>query len=465
MPVALDNRSGAGIALAVLAAACSAAHADAYTELAALRFTPYPISSERPVDAAAPAPANQASIAADSGTEDEPSARQVEAIVRRVESLAAEQARNGPRSEDLVDDLTALAALYQQVGDHDAALAALERGLQLRRVHDGLYSLEEVDIVEQMIDSRVARGEYGESAALEQRLLELTGRNASDPRVAHVLSAAGDRQMETFERLLEEGPADVVIEMSMLAGNTGGFDARRRGFTALTALRAARSRYGAAIGAAWRNASHDEAGRLELREKLVDTYYLELHEEGVDAGLSPHGVSPMGMGGPPRRSPAGLYGAGVRVLEARLRERATLGQPPAAVAAAFMELGDWHLLFSRNSTALGTYEAAHAFLVGTGGADDAAIARLLAVEPPRALPLLAPSPERQAYRGHFDVAFEITKYGQGKHVEVLGRSPGASDDVEKRLKRHIYASRFRPRLVDGHAVGTDRVAVRYYFDY
>jgi hypothetical protein len=64
--------------------------------------------------------------------------------------------------------------------------------------------------------------------------------------------------------------------------------------------------------------------------------------------------------------------------------------------------------------------------------------------------------------GQIDVAFEITRFGRAKHVEVLESTTHASREAEKALVHEISRAVFRPRIVDAHVADAAPVVLRYY---
>ena len=68
------------------------------------------------------------------------------------------------------------------------------------------------------------------------------------------------------------------------------------------------------------------------------------------------------------------------------------------------------------------------------------------------------------YSGYIDVAVETGRFGQVKHAEIIGSSPGTSEEVEQRGRTHVFETRFRPRFEDGQPLRSDRFTLRYYYD-
>jgi hypothetical protein len=75
-------------------------------------------------------------------------------------------------------------------------------------------------------------------------------------------------------------------------------------------------------------------------------------------------------------------------------------------------------------------------------------------------PLASTETPRSA--GYVDVAFEITKYGEGRSIEFLNTSSNTTDEARARVREIIVWSRFRPRMANGAFENPARVVVRYY---
>jgi hypothetical protein len=79
------------------------------------------------------------------------------------------------------------------------------------------------------------------------------------------------------------------------------------------------------------------------------------------------------------------------------------------------------------------------------------------------LPTFLPNPLATAESARYiDVGFEVTRFGEGRRVEILGASPNVPDSVKDELASLIKGSRFRPRVTDGELRRESPVAVRYY---
>ena len=113
-------------------------------------------------------------------------------------------------------------------------------------------------------------------------------------------------------------------------------------------------------------------------------------------------------------------------------------------------------------TALEKYERAYELLEAAG----ASIDELFSPEIPVVLPAFEPNPlvssAARTSKGYIDVAFEVSRYGEGRDVQILDATTNATKDDKARLVRLIQSSRFRPRITDGEFGQASPVRVRYY---
>ena len=105
-------------------------------------------------------------------------------------------------------------------------------------------------------------------------------------------------------------------------------------------------------------------------------------------------------------------------------------------------------------------------LLEARAAGDAALEQFFAAAIPVVLPSFLDNPlasrQTQATTGHVDIAFEITKYGEARDVEILDSTSNAARADEQRLAQLVLRSRFRPRVTNGRFTDSDRIVVRYY---
>jgi tetratricopeptide (TPR) repeat protein len=512
------------IALLGLPARLCAQEAPGSPDLFSLSFAPGPRSGV----AIAAAPVSDAGNAASAETADDGGIdRLFDAIAQIERAIAEEVALNGPQSRVLIDHYRSMSAWYEELGDPFRALAASEQARAVVRMNDGLHTLDQAAIVGQSIEMLEAAGAFSESDELQDELLDLAGRNDGDTRAPSILASVADRQMNAVTAYLEQDvwprarqslqaiegsgwqpstPAtgrqraltelaviadryDVAIEEALADDDyelgtaldteveiteiyalvdiandfveVGPLPRNdRNGPTwdpepprgdrdlAIAALNRARRLYSAAMQAAFRQGSEAEYGGLD--EQLVETYYFEAAnpELGSDVHVDHMVPSPLES-----------------VLRARVADRMTRGAPAVEVASAMLELGD----ALENREALERYQDAYDFLVARDASADV-VAGLFHPEVPAIRRAFGPEDSSifdplRSYRGYIDVGVETSRYGQTRDAEIIDASPGTSRAIERRLRKHVSQTRFRPRFAEGEPVGSDQFVLRYYYDY
>jgi hypothetical protein len=158
------------------------------------------------------------------------------------------------------------------------------------------------------------------------------------------------------------------------------------------------------------------------------------------------------------------YERGRQSLRRLYEYAAATSSPPLAQADAIVQLADWDLLHSRNGHALDTYAQAYSELEAAGVPAEA-IAQLFAPPLPVVLPAFKPNPlaadEAKVATGHIDVAFEVTKYGRTRAVEIRDVANATPDDAN-RLVALLARNRFRPLATAGQFADASPVVLRYH---
>jgi len=443
--------------LFILAWAASAGvGAQEWYELNTLTFTPVSANSTLSSAAASEAGAAGAAGRPLSGPDDQSAFAGILAAIAAVDE---EQVANGENSPGLVPLLRELARLYRESGDYPDALVALERAQDIVRRWEGLYSLEQVELIEAMIEIEMAIVPSEESDSREFYLRQLVQRNPGDPRNVEILTEMAGRQMDVARYVLVNGvPPEFVITSSVTPRSA--FmplpPSRTTGSVATSMLRRARASYAGAMQEALASGQETVSRLLELEGSIIDTFYFELMNPKLRRRDQPHWAV------------GALRFGGRRALEARLDNSRRFPGTPEAVSNALLELADWHLMFGAFGDAMDTYQAALANLEDHGVPDDQVMA-LFSPETPVALPAI--SSNINVYSSHndaggfIDVELEINRFGRVRDIEVVGVSGAAADAVVRRLRRFVYKSRFRPRYVDGDWLRSDRFVQRYEFGY
>jgi hypothetical protein len=386
------------------------------------------------------------------------SGRSGRTMVQLAESIAAEQANEGTFSPGLIYDMVSLASIYQELDDHVAAIAVLDRAKQIVRVNNGLSSLDQGEMLQHMIVSLEAMGRYGTAALQRNELLELARKHPSDLRVGSMFATVADGRFAAIERWMDADMATVPI---IFGSGPGGRDdtfptiiARVRG-----GMRAAQQNYGEALRATAANGSPRGPDVYEIENNLMKTYWMQMTHTGLFFGSD---ISKQQI----RQS---LDEIGARSYDRRVKYSQALMHPAKEIAGLLIELGDWHLLFGQDDKAIAAYGQAHATLM-TAGISAEEIDGLFTPASPLLVPVFAPhwidANAGLGYMGYVDVAVDLDTLGRSRDVRVTGQSALASDLIVKRLKKYIAKkNQFRPLFANGERLDNDDVALRYYFKY
>ncbi len=437
-------------------------------------------------------------------------------ILANVEAI---QARDGPYSPALLDELKRLILLYRE-NDSDAfALVAIERALQVVRANSGLYSLEQVPLLWQRLESEEALGDDAAAWDVEQELLTLARRHPDDPQAVPVLRGVADRQMAVVGRMVDSGetPPQVILgcyynEWSTAGDGDGSCNSGTRSTALQGILADANRNYADAIAVLLRNEAYSSAELHDLEMELVRGAELIYEKYARDGNRSVTGTrtknevpmplvpwSPAAEIREPWRSRMapiveladwdlpydsegtpeedflqemeprdarfrGPYYRGRQGLRRLYMYSVVDSSPPLKQATAIVQMADWDLLFSSNGLAVEGYLLAQGMLARIG-VDEASLVELFAP----ALPVVLPSFERnplalddtRVATGHIDVAFAITQYGRARGIEIRDAA-NATDDARSDLVNLVKSSRFRPRLTDGRFADSSPVIVRYH---
>jgi len=362
------------------------------------------------------------------------------------ETILAEQGQQGPYSPTLLDPLRALSLIYEERGEHALALAVINQALQVVRANSGLRSLDQAPLIRQSIHNEEARGNFAAAWELEQGLLKLARRHPEDLRTVPILREIGDKRLDLLERYLAgEIPPQIVLGCfyqshrapHLRDGSAGSCTAGSKGVAARGMLSAAQRNYADAARVLVHNKLYTSPELHDLEMELIGTSYL-------------HG---------------GAYGR--QSLRRLFAYDVMNDEPWLTRMQGYIKIVDWDFVFGNKATVLATYSEVLR-LLEENGTPQAAIDDIFAPPLPVALPafLANPlaSPQTPDSTGFIDAAFEITKYGRSRRIEILGTTTNATKTAKNQLVRLISRSDFRPRLANGKFADRSPVVVRYYLN-
>ncbi|HEX5418638.1 MAG TPA: hypothetical protein VFY39_01430 [Gammaproteobacteria bacterium] len=378
-----------------------------------------------------------------------------------VDEIRQEEAQQGSFSSALIEPWTALALLYEEGGSRTLAIEAIEQARQVVRANYGLRSMKEAPLMRQEVHIDEARGDAEAAWGLEQNLLTRVSKNPRDLAGVPILREAGDERLDWLRRY-RGGEVLPQIALGcyydkrlyhqsgiMFVSNgwgSGGCDAGDRDRVIGGLYAEAKLYYSEAIAVLVRNRRYSSDELRGLEAQLIRTSY-----------------------------------ASSDYLAGKKSYRRLIGYNAANSASwldrieTYVQMTDWDLLFSRHGSGTAVldgideaYAQAYELLEGKA-AEQSSIDEFFSPKIPIVLPSFLPNPlitkPSSDSNGYIDVAFDVTKYGEGEHVKILHAPANAPRAAKRDLVRLIRHSLFRPRVKNGKIADDSPVVVRYFLEH
>lgn len=354
----------------------------------------------------------------------------------------------GPYHSGLSEHLVSLGLNLKNNGHYQEAHEALDRAMHLSRINEGLYSLNQVPILEQLIETNVAAGNWQKASENHNYLFWLYRRNyePNDPRMLPTLRKLSHWHLNAFSMGLGSGLFNHLVNAhSMFASSAAIIE----------------SNYG------------DSDLRLvdALQGLKVSNYYLATYQ-GANKE-KPTFEASFGSQQAEREQQQRLeqfilrsYGNG-RAAIARIIDvyENNPESPPYAVERSQVDLADWQLLFNRPQSAMALYQNVLFDLEAQEDTEEV-IHELFAQ--PVQLPILETLSLEEEQADSNDqyvlVQFDVNRYGAVRNIEILESHP--EDDIRNRsrVRSTLKSAKFRPRFENGEAAETRGLVRRYVFN-
>jgi tetratricopeptide (TPR) repeat protein len=369
-----------------------------------------------------------------------------------VDSIEREVSHGGAYSELLIAPLSELALLFQEADDRALASATIERALQVVRANYGLYSLAQAPLISRLVANEAAAGNHETAWEIEDELLTLAKRHPEDLRTVAIFREIGDRRVRLSG---DELPLSVVCKghsnaagcregsNAFAAGSVGGLVNEFYVGSVRSLVNAgAMNNWGGAINVFLQNQLYDSQELRELEEKLIALGGCDVARESYRRLMYYDEAS----------AETWLNRAATIVRAADSELVCSQIQRPALERAALELYREAYELLERNAV------------------DQPSIDELFAPEVPirltESLPArayLIPSVAPSDSSGHIDIAFEITKDGRARGIEIVDATPNCTDEEKHNFFRWVRDGLYRPRATNGAIADGSRVVWRYYW--
>lgn len=344
-------------------------------------------------------------------------------------ALALLEASDAVSSRRPMVPLAGIGLASAQRGWHDRAIEYLDRAIATSRRVDGLFNHDQVPLIESLIDSYLAIGNFLDALRARSYVLQIAEQNygALDARILPALY-----QLAVFqESVLDfEGAREAYARARAISEGQGGGMRSPGAIAAMIAI-----------------------ARTYRRQYLTDPESLE-PEIPRDAFTKLPEFAQRMHGS---RLPREIDMRGYRIVEEAVeRLRAVDDPPPRLLADSLVELGDWANTIKRTRQARRNYHDANRLYErarADGGANPLAVPRLVIYQPPvvSVRNRLAPPQFVRLRKAQFSIT--VNEDGVVRNLTVV--SSDLNDGQMIQIRNALQRALFSPRFEDGEAVATD----------
>ena len=365
--------------------------------------------------------------------------------------------RGGAWSAQIAEELTTLGSLLHQQGDYEESIEIFDRAVHVNRVNHGLYSPEQIPLVEKMVESHVALGQWKEADEQQQYAFYVQNKayGARDPRMIAVFQNLARWNVTSFYRGIDPDPTQRLLQTYLLyraAADTVEAHFGRRDPRYIELLQ-------------------DVAGASDMMSR----YALE----GTSAGtaINPDMRLLTNFAGGPA-APQGGSGGGERALRRIMEfysdeDRPDNQETRLLKAQATANLGDWYLLRERRQAAMRAYRDAYEQLLAE---EDSHVLIQQLFGEIAFLPTFSTFDEEKkeafnlnadsgVHQGYVDMSFDVSQYGRATNFDLLAIEPPDLTRVEMQVISMVRAQLVRPRVVEGKTVSSQGERYRFRFWY
>ncbi len=409
---------------------------------------------------------------------------------------AIEPLRQANSSEpELIEQLAYLGVAYQGLDRHAEAIEAFEEAIALTVVNGGPDNLQQIPLQEQKIPSYLALDDIRSVDDTEEFIYSLKQRHYNP----------ASREMYVAAINLADWNTTAYFRENYGAGNQA---LRRQRAVINRAPRAIGGGANAIFNGDIKNVFDQDINDARLRK--IDRLYKDYQDAISDTGnaeleilvdiakriarlafvtkqemdferdnytFDPNyeGSREQATRNSPRRMDES-YESGAEALKYIINILSSVeGLRPEALAAAHLDLGDWHLSYGKAQAAKLAYRDAYQALVNAGFSTEN-IDRALATDMPPRIPVFATHLHTRTSRGmnanaeldfegYVDLSYTIDDLGNAAKVQFIESSSENSSRIERLIEVQLRSTKFRPVLTAGELNSPGTIEARYYYAY
>jgi len=364
-----------------------------------------------------------------------------------LDAIAELEQEHGPYHGGLSQHLTSLGINYQTRGRHDEASEVFRRAMHVNRISEGLYSLNQVPILERLIESNVASGDWESASESHQYLYWLHRRNygAEDPRMLPIITKLSNWHLNAYALDVGAGLFQHLINAHNL--------------------------YSLAVNIIDRTYGQNDIRLVgALKGLTVSNYYLATYQ--ASAARQSDFESGYGSAKANADEKARLdqyilnsFSSGKRAINRIRHVYATNPETEAkAEIQAQIQLADWNLLFNRWHTAIDMYQHAYDTLATAPNSQQTTTEFFGKPVALPDMPLLKGNLDTTNDANEFVlVSFDVTQHGRARNIEIIEAFPEDNVRNRSRVRKALKVAKFRPRFENGAPTTTEKMTHRYVF--
>lgn len=356
---------------------------------------------------------------------------------------------------NLVEELASLGRLQQQQGNHIGAIETLDRAIHVNRINSGLYTLEQIPVVEQLIQSYMALGNWEQADIYNNYLFHVQQKayGADDPRLIPVLDRLATWNIQAFK---------------IGYGNLLGIRLRQSQIMFNAAARMVGMHFG----------KSDERF-VNYQRNIANSAYLVARNPDLMMEIDrPEYRNMQQMLAQKLNEQRRVQPPGFRTGERALLEIAMLYQEQYGnsyiLAEAITHLADWYLMFDRRRGMLENYKIAWDMLQELENGEELTEQLFGKVEP---LPSFTSSVElpdafymnedgtEELNFDYADLTFDVTAGGVVRGVKSISEETDDNQAQLSKLRISVRSMRFRPLVIDGEPQHSSENHFRYRYWY
>lgn len=358
------------------------------------------------------------------------------------------ESEEGVYGNAITEKLSSLGMALQYNGEHAKAIKVFKRAIHLNRINEGLYTTGQVPMLQRLIASHMALGQWKDVSDRYRYLYWLNTQNygKNDPRILPALGQLSKwhlraygmrfgRDRETVTNHLITAHNYIERSISLLEQVPENEDRLIKELNGLTLTNYLFATY-------QRTASEKVNSGLPVDPELRHTALV------IDQYIS--------------RSFRSGKNALNRVIDIYANSDKA---PPWAVAKAKVKMADWLFLFNKRSSAFALYHEAYNMMTE----EEASHQQLKQIfDRPVALPNMdlidnGTYDQNKAIpddRNYVLASFDVTPQGKAANIEIIESRPQDNISARSQVKRSLRIAKFRPRFVGGEPTLTEKMKLR-----